>query len=727
MRTIAPLSALVLCMLVPAVSLAADWHRGVPSAAVRQVSSPEAKAAAYLTEHACALGVDRVELGAARVVRTTTGTLVRLEQRLGGVPVLGSGAIVRVGADGEVADVSVSAHPGLTVDPTPSLTAEEATAELEAALERSLPAAERAVLVISPVEDGTLLWQLDVRDSAGGTRYLVDAHTGRMFGVRDLAVDAFGRVYTENSVSTPTPADVELLTLDTVADPVRLNGWGGLLAVTNYVSGGQPNYSVEQTLAPTSGSDFLYDPPAMATDPTDGFAQVNLFFHLTTMRDFFSSLGVVQTDPGWKITAIANVLENGQPLDNAFFSTMGQTSGAFTAPNLIAIGQGTQTDLAYDSDVFKHEFGHYVTHNAVGYNLGQTNIDTFGLSPFSGSIDEGIADYFACSNNDDSTLGEAVLASLARELTDTSKVCPDDVVGEVHEDGEIIGSLSWSVREALGTAAGDQIVWGAVSSMPPGGTIGDFARGLVTSTQALVTAGTLQAADLTAVQGLIAARGADDCDQIIAIDAGESKKVLVLGLDLIGDLLGGNCSQAKQFGANMQSLFHFSRKPAATDSALRFTVDATTFGGGGDVELVLYVRKGNHVTFKSSGLLPEVNQFDYSVPVNASTGEIVIDASSDPPFDPSAEYFFAITSSSCPNVKITVGTSNEPVPVGTGGGGTGGAGGGGTGGGTDGGDAATDDGCGCATPAGDAGHGGFGVLAVVAALGAAVGRRRRSR
>jgi MYXO-CTERM domain-containing protein len=679
----------------------------------------------YLAQNAASLGVDRVELGGARVVKTATGTVVRLQQRIGGVPVLGGAVIVRVGEGGEVADVAVSARQDLVVDTTPDLTAEEAASELESSLQRSLPAAERAELVISTVADGTLLWQLDVRDSAGGTRYFVDAHTGRMFGARDLAVDAFGRVYTENSVSTPTPADVELFTLDTVADPIRLNGWGGLLAVTNYVSGGQPNYTVEQTLAPTSGADFLYDPPAMATDPTDGFAQVNLFFHLTTMRDFFSSLGVVQTDPGWKITAIANVLENGQPMDNAFFSPMGQTSGPFTAPNLIAIGQGTQIDFAYDSDVFKHEFGHYVSDNAVGYNLGQTNVDSYGLSPFSGSIDEGIADYFACSNNDDSTLGEVALASQARELTDTSKVCPDDVLGEVHEDGEIIGSLSWSVREALGASAGDQVVWGAVSSMPPGGTIGDFARGLVTATQALVTSGTLQAADLMAVQGIIASRGADDCDQTIAIDSGETKKVQVIGLDLIGQLLGGSCSQAKQFGATMQSLFHFSKKPAAGDQALRFTVDATTFGGGGDVELTLYVRKGNHVTFKSGGFLPEVNQFDYSMPVNASTGEIIIDASSDPPFDPSAEYFFAVTSSSCPNLKITVGTSNEPLSVGTGGGT--GSGGGGAGGGTDGRDAPADDGCGCATPSGDVGHGGFGVVAVVAALGAALGRRRRSR
>jgi hypothetical protein len=45
---------------------------------------------------------------------------------------------------------------------------------------------------------------------------------------------------------------------------------------------------------------------------------------------------------------------------------------------------------------------------------------------------------------------------------------------------------------------------------------------------------------------------------------------------------------------------------------------------------------------------------------------IVIDASSDPPFDPSAEYF-RDHQLERPNLKITVGTPNEPVLVGTGG------------------------------------------------------------
>jgi MYXO-CTERM domain-containing protein len=352
-------------------------------------------------------------------------------------------------------------------------------------------------------------------------------------------------------------------------------------------------------------------------------------------------------------------------------------------------------------------------------------VNAFGLSPHSGSIDEGIADYFACSQNGDPIVGEASLAPLnaERDLTNTAKVCPDDVFGEVHEDGEIIGSVSWSVRDALGAANADKIVWGAVAAMPPGGTLGDFGRGLVSTTEALVGDGTLTSADLTTVQGIVAARGLDDCDEVIAIDAGETKKVDVIGLDLIGQILGGSCAQAQNFGVEMQSLFHFSHKPAATDTALRFTVDVKAMGGGG-TDLTLYVRKGQNVTFKSSGFLPVVDKFDYSAPVTSNTGEIVIDASSDPPFDPNAEYFFILTSKSCPTLNVTVGTSNEPVPVGTGGGGVGGGGTGGGGGGVDP-DTVPDDGCGCAVAGYDLDGRPLGLVALGAGLLALRARRRR--
>lgn len=730
MRTLAaPLTALAL-LSVASTSVAADFI--VPDQTYA-LTSPhpleEATARAFLDSNRSSLGLDAVVLeradalyGADKKVLT-----VRFEQRHGGLHVVDRGANVRVGARGDVSVAVLDVAKDLVVSTTPDLDVDAATDVASIAMGASL-AVERSELAVLGRDGGILVWMLDVRDDRGGTRYLVDAHRGELVGRWSLGSDALGRVYQVSSVNTPTPSDHDLLTLDTTQNPIHLNGWGGLLTVTNYVSGSSQNgFVVEQTVVPSSGQDFLYDPPASALDATDAFAQVNLFYHLTNMRDFYTSLGVDQTAAKWKITAVANAEDDHQPLDNAFFSEMGQ-SGTFASPNLIAIGQGSQTDFAYDSDVFKHEFGHYVTHNTVNYNLGNFYTNTYGLSPHSGSIDEGIADYFACSDNNDPLLGEASLAPLgaARHLDDASKKCPDDVVGESHADGEIVGSLSWTIRTDLGQAKGDKVVWGAVSLLTPGATLGDFGKALQQSASDLLTANVLVQADVDKVKQAVTARGLADCGPELLVDGTGTRTVNIIGLDLIGQFLGGSCQAAQNAGVEMQSLFQFERKTAATDEALRFHVDAVAQTGGA-IDLQVYVRKGSHVAFgNGNGFLPVPNKFDAKLPLTGS-GDVVIDAASMPAFEPGATYYATILSTSCSNLKLTVSSSNQgnPPATTTTSSSTGaGAGGGGTGGGGTV-DKVLDKGCGCeVAESGPRSWMGLGLAALGAGL--VVARRRRS-
>lgn len=735
MRSRALTAAFVLSAIaVPTSVLAAEpeWLAGAPSARVRAESGARAKARAYLDERASELDTVAVEWSTGQEVSESGGrTTVRFQQTLDGVPVLGRGAVVRVAPRGDVSGVVLQPARDLAISTVPNLTAAEAQTALGVVFGAPM-VAERASLVVSPLGAGALLWQLDVRDVPGGTRYWVDAHTGELFAQRPLAVHALGRVYTMNSVETPTPADVELLELDVSADPIRLNGWSGLLSVTNYTGGSsQGGFELEQTLGPSAGEDFLYDPPAMVSDPTDAFAQVNLYHHLTSMKTFASQLGVAIDQPSWKLTAVANALENGQPLDNAFFSPMGQT-GAFAAPNLIAIGQGSQNDFAYDSDVFKHEFGHYLTENAIGYNMSQLFFNEYGLSPHSGSIDEGIADYLACSDNDDAELGEASLEPLGgvRDLTDTSKKCPEDILGEVHADGEIAGSLAWSVRELLGKDLGDQIVWGAVSTLPPGGaSFGDLGGGLVATAEDLETDGQITAMQVSQIQALVAERGLDACDHVIPLDAGEAKTINVLGLDLLGQLFGASCAALQSQDFQFQGLFHFSHQPATDAGVLRFQVTATPTAGGGSPQFSIFVRKGQHVGLSSGGgfSLPAPVEFDAQVDVDAASGELVLEGAS---FDPTAEYFFLIMNRGCPSLSLSVTPFDEPASTttssssSTGGGATTGAGAGGAGGADADEDILDDDdGCDCRAAGTEGPSRTAGALALLGL--AALARRRR--
>ncbi len=589
-------------------------------------------------------------------------TVLRYEQRYGGLRVVGKGIVVRVGAAGDVRHVVVDLARDLALSTTPTVTEREARAILAS---RGVASPARTELVVTAAASAFLVWQLDVRDDGGGTRYRIDAQTGEVLTATPLAVHALGRIYETDLVTTPAPVDVELTSLDVTLDPVRLRDTSGLLAVTDLVSISSDDIVLEQA-PPTAGQDFLYDPPSSPTDLSDPFAQVNAYQHLMAMRLFAGELGVVIDQPSWQLTAVANFrLDDDEGFDNAYFSSLGVESGPFAAPNLIALGQGTNVDFAYDSDVIKHEFGHYLSSNAIGYNLGAFHENEYGRSPHSSSIDEGLADYLACSDNDDPILGGGVLASLGfeRDLEDTSKRCPDDIVGESHADGEIIGSVSWSVRALFGKTIADELVWGAATTLPQGATLGDFGTALILSAEELALAGTITSAEVADVEALVEARGLDECEHVIPLDPGETKTQLGVGLDALAAGSDFTCAELQTFGYFGQGLFHFSRATQAADPLLRFSVEAEA-DGPGQPEFSIYVRKGDNVEFMPTGPglipLPEPAVFDLEVAVAAASGEIVLDGAD---FEAGAEYFFALVNRGCPDLRFTVSASTEDEPM----------------------------------------------------------------
>lgn len=713
LRSLLPLTGLSLVLCAGSAS-AAEWH---PGSSIKHAGSAFEVAQTYLTSPA--LELEGVELAFKSDLPAAGMRTIRYEQRYRGLPVLNASAAVQVAPDGSVSVAVLDVTRGLDVATTPSLDEWDARHAVDLFRGESSPTEGDAALAVFREGRGRLVWSVDVNTHDGGYRYLVDAELGNVFHERALSTHAQGRVYPISSVNTPMTQDVELLDM-VVSQPQTLNGWNGNLVVTNYVSGSQMDgYTVEQTLQPNSGADFFYDPPMVATDATDGFAQVGIYYHMTRARDFFATeLGVDMSATSWKLNAVANLQENNMPVDNAFFSQQG-IAGPFAAPNMIGIGQGTNFDFADDSDVFIHEFVHYASHNAIGYNAGQAHSTSYGLSPWGGSIDEAVSDYYACTMNGDSTLGEASLALIggARDLTDTSKVCPDDVAGEVHLDGEIIGSFTWSIYEALGKPITDQLVWSAMTLLTADATFGDFYDAILQT-----ATNTLAPADVQTIQTIAEARGLDECGAEIPLRVGEPRNTTMFGMDLIGQFLGGDCAAARNFGVQLHSLFHFEVTPEADDTGLRFTVDMAAQGGT-DLNYGIYVRTNQHVDFTTMGFFPVLGEYDYAATeITTPQGELVIDANSTPPFDPNATYHMVIVHQNCPNTIATVNLS-EPMGVG----GAGGAPG--TGGSSSSGPPATpedttvESDCGCELPGrSDDSYGG---LAAAALLALAFASRRR--
>lgn len=715
------------------------WHSAAtaPSAdSVKQIAD------AFLAARRAALRLDQVRL----VFRSTLGVhgahIVRYAQEHVGIPVYGGGLALWVDRDGRVRALVGDARP-LAGDGSYSVTRGQAIQRIEDLTGRAR--AQNPTLVWWRASSGgaRLVWRVDAATSNGAERFLVDASGGGWFKRMPLGLHALGRVSRGGSLTSPEFEDVELERLDSEV-PSRLRGWNGQLDVANYMKGGflQGHVDYQQNLEPNVGGDFLFSPPADPLDTKDGFAQVSLYEQVTRMRGVYERLGVDFSPPAWKLLVVANMQEHGAPFDNAYYAPL-DMGGELAAPNFIGIGQGSLGDFAVDPDVAMHEFTHYVNHNAIDFNQGWYWTNEFGLSPWASAIDEGVADYFACSESDDPVLGDVVLEAygLVRRLDDASKRCPNDLGGEPHADGELIGSLGWTLRDHFGRERADRLMWSATTLLGPNATLGDFGRGLKLAAEYLEGLGELSNSERAVLEMLIMQRGLDDCDAVLDVTPSGPRHVL-LATGTEG--LGFQCGELRNQGFFQQSLFQFRATPPPGSIGMTIRVELQS-GSPSALSWSVFARRGLPIGMNDDGFLPRVEVYHHSMRnITTRTAELVIDATRLPEFDPTEPYYFTIEHQNCLSSAALVSveyTWSEGTGGSGGGAGAGGAGGsgesGGAGGYSSGGHSGAvggqpldahelDDGgtsCACALPRGE-GPGRLGVGWSVA-LGLLVRRRRR--
>ncbi|MBI2602268.1 MAG: hypothetical protein HYW48_04360 [Deltaproteobacteria bacterium] len=135
--------------------------------------------------------------------------------------------------------------------------------------------------------------------------------------------------------------------------------------------------------------EFIFSPDS------EYFPEASVFAHVSSMYDYFASLGYT-----W---------EGGKPLTVRIHATINDTkNNALYQPSdgtslqrpIIIIGDGDNIvfqNLAIDSDVVSHEFGHHVIFRTVKETTGESLI-----------LHEGLADYFTFSKHGDTCLGESI-------------------------------------------------------------------------------------------------------------------------------------------------------------------------------------------------------------------------------------------------------------------------------------------------------------------------------
>lgn len=661
--------AALVAICVSGLAASAERHPG--SAGQRYAGGPASAARQWLEQTRAPLRVQGMEFDLRATLPGLGGHTVRMQQMHGGLPVFGTAMAVRIGGAGEIKGAVFDVARGLTVSTDPLIEEGAARALVASLSGRHVGEGSWTELGVLPTRHGgKLVWRVNVPTNAGAWRYELDAHSGQLIRHYSLARNGQGRVYEVNNKKTPVPVDKELLNL-TPSDPQVLAGAAELVA--RYVSGDlesqNPQLVVDKLAVQPSDAakgDFLYD-PATGWAWDDAFTEVNVYYHLDRMRTFYeTTLGVDMSGAKWRLIAVPHYGPGKQPYANAFYTPFSFKESGITYNNLIAIGGMPSYNFAYDSDVFLHEYTHYVNQNAIGFSQGVYEVDEYGFVSMPGSLNEGSADYFSSTVNDDAVVGEASLGSSARNLDTVPGKCPDTMMGETHMDGELIGTASWAVRKVLGKELADPLVWGAMAMLTPSCTLGDFATNVGQGLQELKAASKVDDTQIAQIQAAFAARGLDDCGRFLSVAPDKSRTTNMIGLDMIAQYMGGgSCQVVRNYGFQMTSMFQFKAAPKSTDTSLRFHVDLTPiWGGGDDWEWDMYVRRNDGVTFQSMGMGGiEVDQFDHSVKdIKEPKGDIVIDAKSIPALDTTAVYHMIIVQRNCPSAKAVVTLLTEAAP-----------------------------------------------------------------
>jgi hypothetical protein len=210
-------------------------------------------------------------------------------------------------------------------------------------------------------------------------------------------------------------------------------------------------YSSTGKAAFSSTGSFAY------TRSQDQFEQVMGYFWITQAETYLQSLGFGSKYPGINNYPYRVRIDQ-YGADNSFTTDH--------PVNEIRLGKGGVDD-AEDAEVILHEYGHAI-HFGEGFAFA---------SEEAGAISEGFGDYWAADVTDivakqlgvpektpfgcvadwDSTSYASDIPHCLRRI-DGNKRYPQDLVGEVHADGEIWSRALYDIHNALGHVEADTII-----------------------------------------------------------------------------------------------------------------------------------------------------------------------------------------------------------------------------------------------------------------------------
>ena len=388
-----------------------------------------------------------------RLIRTTEvhgRWYVTYRQVKDGIDVLFSELELRIFSNGNVMAFGSDFYTNVSVSTLPSISYEDAQARAAEGLESPMGISGEGTLYILPIDqenrtDFHLAYEVYVSASNPPGNYiaLVDAHDGSLLWRHNRVryTDVTGRVTGMVQLDLPTDPFVEEGLFDQYVTI------GGVMVRTDSLGYYRRDISSSSTLTASlfgpyvnvnrnDGPDAFF---STTVDPGDTLdilwddgnshpAERDGFFHTNIIHTFITTLDPNFTFINYSMGCAVNI----NSTCNAYWDGSGI--------NFFDEGGGCP-NTAQMPDVVYHEYGH-----GINDKLYQQLGSPFGM--INGATHEGMADVAASVVLDDSRVGRGFFGpgSVLRDLDNMNRY-PQNVSGDPHITGLIIGGAFWDLRE----------------------------------------------------------------------------------------------------------------------------------------------------------------------------------------------------------------------------------------------------------------------------------------
>ncbi len=435
-------------------------HRAYGKGISTYGSSPEERALNFIVNELSGFDIPVSELVLAKVSTTRKHHYINFIQEHGGLKVANSRLTLKMTLDNKVVmfgadvydDISISVIPDISVTIAENLAGKGLVGSI------SLSKAEPELLILPIPGNNKNNYKLVYEVMVSGYdedkipfryRTLVDAITGKILYRQNevvthapkanLEVDVDATVYPTHSYNPSEVKPLPNLKLRINNQNYFTDALGHVTtSITSATTGFvylEGTWSTVKTnnLTPTFTTSFAAGPNSVSFDSDANIRERTAYYHVNIVHDYLKSK--IPTFTGMDFSLETNVDVAGSC--NAFYNG--------SSINFYAEGDGCLS-YATVGDVVYHEYGH-----GINDNFYQDQGGSFQ----NGAMGEGYADVWGFAITENPILGvggnDSDPNDFIRRYDIDPKIYPDDIVGEVHGDGEIIAGAWWDLYLNFGS------------------------------------------------------------------------------------------------------------------------------------------------------------------------------------------------------------------------------------------------------------------------------------